>query len=194
MNWKFTYSAYQYKLTLLFILLMVSEFSYALQPASEKTADNVFQNLSLSKKDNKIIVTWSVLTAQQNVYYEIERAGELMKFKTVGILFPEENKSTPGIYIFKDNPKRTGKTKTLYYRIKQVQANEKAIYSFVKQIKIKEHTTLLHSGFICQPVHNYFYCAEKQLLKKENNNKVAGILRNKFVFVRINYNNIGILA
>ncbi|MGE5107490.1 MAG: hypothetical protein ACM3H8_08095 [Sphingobacteriales bacterium] len=187
MNWKFKYIAYHTQLMLLFISISGGNFSYGLQPVKETVGDNYFQNLSLSKLDDKIIISWSITPAQQNVYYEVERAGKLMKFKTVGILFPEENKSASGNYIFKDNLKGTGKTKIIYYRIKQVKANGEAIFSSIKSLYLKEYKAGHHSAFINRGIHNYSYCEEKQLQKNGINNKVAGILRNIFVSINKNY-------
>lgn len=187
MDWKFTYSAYRHQLTLLFISILGYQFSYGLQPVTEAADSNYFQNFSLSKQDDKITVAWSGIPVQQNAYYEIERAEKFMKFKAVGILFPKDNNLASGNYVFKDNLKRTGKIKILYYRIKLVNANQESIYSSVKSVNLRENTTRIQSTFFYQPVHNYSYCAEKQLRKKEINNKVAGILRNTFVSVGNNY-------
>lgn len=194
MKWKFNYITYHYKLLLLFISLLGCKFSYGLHHVTETGGDNYFQKFSLSKQGDKIFVAWSVIPVQQNTYYEIERADKLMKFKTVGILFPEENTPAPGNYIFKDKLKRIGKTKILYYRIKQINVNGEAIFSSIISVDLKEYKASLKLTFINNCLHNYFYCAEKQLQKTRINNKVAGILRNTFVSVKNNYTTKGNLA
>ena len=172
---------------LFFIAVLGWHFAYSLQPVTANINNVTFQKISLVKEDNKIVVEWSINPVQQNAYYEIERAGIQMKFKTVGILFPEEGKSVSGNYIFKDNLKRIGKTKILYYRIKQVNTNGEILYSSISSVNIKNKKKPLLTTSSSKPLHNYSYIAEKQLQKNENNNNVAGNLRNTLVDVEKKY-------
>jgi hypothetical protein len=189
MNWMFKYFAYRHILLLLFIPTLMCQVTYSAGFNRKNAAEKQFKNISLTKEGNKVIIAWSIAPPQQNVYYEIERAEQQMKFKTVGILFPEEDKNISGKFSFKDKLNGVKKTKTLYYRIKQVNANGKAVYSLIKKVSLSannENTSGNPHGAYSS-VHKYTYCTEINGVKSENNNKVAGILRNTFGFININF-------
>jgi hypothetical protein len=176
MNGKFLYQACQLKMKLLLLLLV----GFIYYPAGAYQ----IQDISVSRKKNKVTISWSVTSVQQNVYYEIERAGQDKVFKTAGILFPAESAPTANKFTFKESIKHKGPAQIIYYRVKQINANGTAEYSLIKSIhlssnKIKnaDEVVLIYHG-----VYNYTYQSKKYNNSNSTNKTMAGILKLKSMY------------
>ncbi|MBI2730899.1 MAG: hypothetical protein HYX40_09140 [Sphingobacteriales bacterium] len=170
----------------LFIILFVQNVVYS-QHANNNASINCFQNISLIKQGDHVIVSWTINSFLQDGYYEIERAERNMIFKTVGILFPDNKISSSDSFIFKDKILKHGKNSTFYYRIKQIKPDGKMILSFIKSLTVE---ALFRNGlpvFNITSIKDYTYYEKKHFLMDENNNNVAGILRNIFVSINKKY-------
>ena len=176
MNWMRTYLVCRLQLMLILPLLVMCVHAHS-------TPSKQIDFLSLSKKKNKVIVSWSVCTKQENVYYEIERAGKDKKFRTAGILFPDETKNVNGKFVFNDQLKHNS-YKILYYRIKQVKADGSFSYSSIKKLNAGIiHTEDPYVAPRKYAVHNNPYNQEKCITIYNAKDLMAGILSINFISI-----------
>lgn len=184
MNWTFKYYSYRLKTILPLLCLMMFHHLFASTAEPADLSGKQFHFISLSKKKNKVTVTWSVSVHLQNVYYEVQRAGVDKVFKTAGLLFPEERTMGKKDFTFTDNIKNSRSCNVIYYRIKQVNANGPAVYSLIKALTVinKQATNLSKTVLIYTPVHDNSYCGEKNNITPGYINYMAGILSNGFVY------------
>ncbi len=129
MAFKFLYRMHQPKLKILFFILLVVVFNNSVRAGQVK-------EIFVTSEKNNVTISWSVQAIQQNVYYEIERAGQDKVFKPAGILFPKENNSGNNEFSFKEKIKKAQTGKIIYYRVKQVNANGTVEYSLIKSVVV----------------------------------------------------------
>lgn len=173
MNWMLTYGANRLKPVLLLLVnLLVIQVVYSAGVTQLK-------DISISKNKNKITVSWTVSGVQQDVYYEIEKAGQDKVFKTAGIFFPGENDLSKTAFTFKDDIKHLGSNNIIYYRIKQIHANGTVTYSIIKAIDLSSNKVMNigETVLIYHNVHKYSYPSEKYVSDNNTNYMMAGILR-----------------
>ena len=96
---------------------------------------DIFEELSVKIINNKAQISWSTANEHNNKQFEIQRSSRGGDFKTIAIFFTLEDSFKTKDYNFKDELKGVGGGK-LSYRIKQVDLNNKCVYSKVVDITI----------------------------------------------------------
>lgn len=83
------------------------------------------------KKNNKVLIEWSIDQKSSTNYFELERSDDGENFKTVAyILGPDPSKSGEQFGCF-DNPKND---RSAFYRLKHVAVNGETQLSSIKKI------------------------------------------------------------
>lgn len=99
-----------------------------------------FTNTSVSLvAPGKVKVNWMNEDETSVNHYEIERSSDGTNFKTVGLVFPQEEHSGRAMYSY---PDRISKEGVYYYRIKAVEKNGPAIFSAVLRINTANDLTV----------------------------------------------------
>lgn len=170
MDWKFTYTAYFFKTTLVVMCILFVTLCRA-------TGGQQIQTIEVLKKANKVTISWSVTTIKPDAYFEIERAGQDKVFKTAGILFPTENALNKVEFSFKDELKHIGSSGVIYYRIKQVNSNGTSVYSLIKAIELKNsNAAKTNKEVVYNNVQSFSYRAKKYTSPNSDVTMMAGIL------------------
>lgn len=107
-----------------------------------------YTSITATKKDDNVVVGWSVAQEAGIIKYEVERSVNGVEFNKLGEVMAK-NTGRPDSYTYTDNSPFQGKS---YYRTKALQADGKILYSRV--VAISNHTT--SSGLIVfsNPVTN----------------------------------------
>lgn len=104
-------------------------------------------NFSAQKINTNALLKWSVTMQENCLYYSIERSEDGKNFIEIGNLSAQ---NTTGIinYIYTDYSIFNKSNKTVYYRIKQVDANGKFTYSVIRSLQdnvLNEPTIFLNN-------------------------------------------------
>lgn len=92
----------------------------------------VYASLDAVVIDKSIIVKWVTASEQNNSHFEVERSSDMKNFKMVGLILDGFNAEGTGkAYKFKENTSILQDSKTIYYRLKQIDNDGKVSYSAV---------------------------------------------------------------
>jgi Secretion system C-terminal sorting domain len=86
----------------------------------------------------KVLLKWVSAEQWSNIHYEIQRAADNYEFKTIGLMFPIDNQPINRSYAFPDKLNNIGNARVLFYRLKQVSADDKIAYSFIIAVKLRD--------------------------------------------------------
>jgi len=109
------------------------------------------------KTDGHVQLNWLTDEEVNNRQFEVERSEDAKSFKTVAVIFPDENVHGQHNYQFSDNVKGVS-SKVVFYRIRQVDKNGN--YMFSKTISIRLETPSTQAAVAMKigpnPVSNEF--------------------------------------
>jgi len=101
----------------------------------------VYQAFDATLDNNKVNLTWITDAQARNDHFEVERSFDQTSFSTVGIIMgAQSTNSISSQYSFKDVAPELVNHAVIYYRLKQVDADEQFSYSIVKMIRISSVT------------------------------------------------------
>jgi hypothetical protein len=90
--------------------------------------------------DNKVTLKWITEDEVNNDHFEVERSFDGINFTTIGLVldgFANGNRKT---YMFKDNAAELQTKTVVYYRLKQIDNNGKAIYTNKLVVRLQAKT------------------------------------------------------
>lgn len=99
---------------------------------------------------NNVELDWSTATERDNAYFEIERSANGKEWKTIGKVLGNGNSSRKNMYNFTDD---TPLSKINYYRLKQVDFNEKVNYSPIISVNLQANGVPI--TVFPNPTHQY---------------------------------------
>lgn len=113
----------------------ISNQNFSLLPVTYRTFEATLNN-------NTVNLSWITDAETGNDHFEVERSFDQTSFSTIGIILgAQSNNGVSNQYSFNDAaPELTGHT-VIYYRLKQVDADEKFTYSVVKTVRINTVVT-----------------------------------------------------
>ena len=97
-----------------------------------------FIAFNISKQNNNVIVEWVTAEEVNSSYYQIERSLNGNEWTAIGTVKAALNSNTTKSYSFTD---KNISARIVYYRIKQVDADEKFVITPVRSIKMQGGTT-----------------------------------------------------
>jgi hypothetical protein len=86
--------------------------------------------------NSKIIMNWITEVELNKPYYTIERSGDGKNFVAIGMVLGSMCSSVRKTYEYKDNLKKVDVNQTIYYRVKQSDADGKSTYSQVLSVRL----------------------------------------------------------
>ena len=112
-----------------------------------KTISNVVSTLGVTYRSfdvyaintGAVNVSWITENETNNDHFEIEKSFDQTSFKTVGLIFGQEDNTT-GVnkYSFNDKAADLRGHQVVYYRLKQIDLDGKFTYSIVKMVRLDE--------------------------------------------------------
>ena len=110
--------------------------SYFVLPVTYSSFNAVLNN-------NKVDLLWSINTEKDNDHFEVEKSFDEVNFSTAGYVLGAQNENKDfSQYSFKDGSKDLLSHAIIYYRLKQVDADGKFVYSkVVKVVRISNGST-----------------------------------------------------
>jgi len=90
---------------------------------------------------------WTTASEKNNAYFDVERSRDGRSFEAAGRVAGQGNSSSPHEYLFLDPKVAQYGVPTLYYRLRQVDANGAAAYSPVRTVAVESATALLISAW-----------------------------------------------
>jgi hypothetical protein len=91
----------------------------------------VFANVTATKREGGVVVSFSNLTEEKVASYTVERSGNGNNFQDIGTLEPQLNNNSRADYTFIDHAPLNGDN---FYRIRAVETTGKSIYSAVVRL------------------------------------------------------------
>lgn len=97
-----------------------------------------FLSFFATKSNDDAKLTWNVENEENNNYFEVEASVDGRSFKTVQRVNALRNGRSSNAYTTSDINIARYSTKTIYYRIKQVEADGHVVYSEVRQLNLTD--------------------------------------------------------
>jgi trimeric autotransporter adhesin len=94
---------------------------------------------AVQKKDNTALLDFTTFSEQNNKGFEIERSNDGIHFDSLDFVFAKPNAANGATYTFTDINPFKGKN---YYRLKQIDLNEKFLYSPLRWINFDKETNI----------------------------------------------------
>lgn len=99
-----------------------------------------FLSFVAEKQNNAILLTWSTAQEKNNSHFEVEKSFDGRTWTVAGIVFGNGTTSNVSQYSFTDKENAS----VIYYRIRQVDQDDKAVYTAVKVIRGTEAQPATH--------------------------------------------------
>ncbi len=116
---------------------------------------------SAAKKSNNIFVQWKVAKEDQTKRYEVLRSSNGISYSVSGIVERKSVPSSPAAYTFTDPVLE--KSDYLYYRIKQINQDNRYILSPVMKVKINNEKDIV---LYPNPAKNYTLLSAKSIIQQ----------------------------
>jgi CxxC motif-containing protein len=111
---------------------MASAVSFAFVPYFSAPLPLKFVGFSLTRRSNDILVQWSTSQEINANVYEVERSLDGNNWSTIAYFSAVGNTSATNNYSFTD---KNVSPKVVYYRVKEVEAGGKAVYTTIKSLR-----------------------------------------------------------
>jgi hypothetical protein len=118
--------------------MMANTYSNGFQNYIESTLPVKFVGFNVSLRNKDILVQWSTSEEMNASTYELERSYDANNWNVVSRMKAAGNSSVVNNYAYTD---RNFNSKTVYYRIRQIDADGKATYTVVRSIRPGEINT-----------------------------------------------------
>jgi hypothetical protein len=116
--------------------MMANTYTNGFQNYIESTLPVKFVGFNVSLKNKDILVQWSTSEESNASAYELERSCDANSWNVVSRMKAAGNSSVVNNYAYTD---RNFNSKTVYYRIRQIDADGKATYTVVRSIRPGEN-------------------------------------------------------
>lgn len=101
-----------------------------------------FLSFNANAGDKKIMLDWVTENEVNNSHFEVERSFDNNNFKTIGMVMDALTASaTTKGYKYMDNSAEIAGKKVIYYRLKQVDNDQRSTYSKVVAVKLSSEAT-----------------------------------------------------
>ena len=104
-----------------------------------------YASLTASATENGVFINWVTVAEKNNSHFEVERSTDMKAFKTVAMVL--DGFSATGTngksYKFKEAAGEFKKTKTVYYRLKQIDNDNQVHYSTVMAVQMNAAVTVI---------------------------------------------------
>ncbi len=103
-----------------------------------------YASLTANATDKAVFINWVTASEQNNSHFEVERSLDMKTFKTVAMVLDgfAATGTTGKTYKFKEDAGAVRKGKTVYYRLKQIDTDNKVNYSTVMAVQMNTIVTV----------------------------------------------------
>ena len=93
--------------------------------------------------NSKVKLNWVTEMEMDNEYYSVERSQDGKNFTAIAMVLGSLNSSIRKTYEYKDDLKGADASKTIYYRIKQIDLDGHSTYSPVRSVKLSQKQNMI---------------------------------------------------
>lgn len=144
-----------------------------------KTANNPgieYASLMASASEDGVFINWVTVAELNNSHFEVERSTDMKSFRTVAMVLDgfSATGTTGKTYKFKEAASELKKTKTIYYRLKQIDKDNQVHYSTVMAVRMNATVTVFPknvsniSGTTINTIFQQGYTTNPTLLSKQS--------------------------
>ena len=103
-----------------------------------------YASLTANATEKAVFINWVTASEQNNSHFEVERSLDMKTFKTVAMVLDgfAATGTTGKTYKFKEDAGAVRKGKTVYYRLKQIDTDNKVHYSTVMAVQMNTTVTV----------------------------------------------------
>lgn len=103
-----------------------------------------YASLTASATEKAVFINWVTASEQNNSHFEVERSLDMKIFKTVAMVLDgfAATGTTGKTYKFKEDAGAVRNGKTVYYRLKQIDTDNKVHYSTVMAVQMNTTVTV----------------------------------------------------
>ena len=103
-----------------------------------------YASLTASATEKAVFINWVTASEQNNSHFEVERSLDMKTFKTVAMVLDgfAATGTTGKTYKFKEDAGAVRNGKTVYYRLKQIDTDNKVHYSTVMAVQMNTTVTV----------------------------------------------------
>lgn len=142
-----------------------------------------YASLAASANEKAVFINWVTAWEQNNSHFEVERSTNMKDFTTVAMVLDGFAAAGTGkSYKFKEDAGAVRNGKTVYYRLKQVDTDNKVHYSKIMAVQMNSSVTVVPVMEIKQANSTNTNTTRTKLLSKQstqstgvNNISVAGL-------------------
>lgn len=157
-----------------------------------------YASLAANATNKSVFINWVTASEQNNSHFEVERSLDMKDFKTVAMVldgFAAEG--TGKKYMFKEDAGEVRNGKTVYYRLKQIDTDNKVHYSTVMAVKMnttdiifpnQETINANTTGKILLSKQSIISTGIYSISVEGSDNLSAGILDARFVITETAFN------
>ena len=95
------------------------------------------------ENNSKVKLNWITEMELNNEYYSVERSQDGKNFTSIAMVLGSLNSSIRKTYEYKDDLKGVDISKTIYYRIKQIDLDGHSTYSPVRNVKLSQKQNMI---------------------------------------------------
>ncbi len=141
-----------------------------------------YRTFTATANNNAVNLFWITDADARNAHFEIERSFDQTNFSMVGIILgAQQVNGISSQYSFKDGAAELFNHKTIYYRLKQVDADGRFTYSTVKMVKINSD----EKAFIQISPNPYMDKLNVNFVSHENGNAEVRLISTSGKLVKI---------
>ena len=143
--------------------------SYKGEPVTKHTSTNPgveYASLSANATDKAVFINWVTVSEQNNSHFEVERSLDMKSFKTVAMVLDgfTATGTTGKTYKFKEDAGVVRNGKTVYYRLKQIDTDNKINYSVVMAVQMNSTVTIFPADEVLNTASSQLENEEGQIL------------------------------
>lgn len=124
------------------MLILLTSFATNSLKAQNNNLPQLFAatvSFRVVSNNNIVNLYWTADAETNNKYFEVERSFDPANFSTVGLVVgPQAVSNGKNQYSFKDNDNELLKHNVIYYRLKQVDANNNYTLSIVQMVRVHD--------------------------------------------------------
>lgn len=144
----------------------------AVSSSADLSNDIEFASLAATANNKAVLINWVTASERNNSHFEVERSTDQKDFKTVALVLDGFAAAGTGkTYKFKEDAGDVRKGKTVYYRLKQVDTDNKVHYSKVMAVQMNTTVTIVPDQDLLNNSSTKPNTTQNKLLSKQSTSK-----------------------
>ncbi|MBK8609021.1 MAG: hypothetical protein IPL84_03510 [Chitinophagaceae bacterium] len=144
----------------------------AVSSSADLSNDIEFASLAATANNKAVLINWVTASERNNSHFEVERSTDQKDFKTVALVLDGFAAAGTGkTYKFKEDAGDVRTGKTVYYRLKQVDTDNKVHYSKVMAVQMNTTVTIVPDQDLLNNSSTKPNTTQNKLLSKQSTSK-----------------------